>query len=230
MNSCVFSDEDLLSLSGIQHFYFCKRQWALIHIEQQWRDNLRTTQGHLLHERADDPYFNETRGVILLSRAFPVVSYHLGFYGIADLVEFRKSEAGVSLPGHEGLWLINPVEYKRGSPKIDERDAVQVCAQAICLEEMFGTHIDSGDLYYYETRRRMTVDISDFLRDLVFSLSKEMHDIYRSGLTPPAVKTRNCRSCSLYDICIPNLTKKRVSVKNYIQKHVKKATEIDNPD
>jgi CRISPR-associated exonuclease Cas4 len=228
MNQSRYSDEDLLSLSGIQHFYFCRRQWALIHLEQQWKDNLRTTQGHFLHERVDDPHFNETRGITLISRAFPVISYNLGFYGIADLVEFLKSEEGISLPGHEGLWRINPVEYKRGSPKVDERDEVQVCAQAICLEEMFDTKIDSGDLYYYETRRRGTVDITDSLRDLVFSLSKEMHDIYSSCITPPAVKDKNCKSCSLYDLCVPNLTKKKISVKNYIRKHVKEAIEPDN--
>ena len=145
----------------------------MIHLEQQWKDNLRTTQGQFLHERVDDPYFNETRGITLISRAFPVVSYNLGFYGIADVVEFLKSDEGVSLPGHEGLWRINPVEYKRGSPKVDERDEVQVCAQAICLEDMFKTDVESGDLYYYETRRRLAIDISDDLRDGVFSLSKE---------------------------------------------------------
>ncbi|WP_048149150.1 CRISPR-associated protein Cas4 [Methanolacinia paynteri] len=225
-----YSDEDLLSLSGIQHFYFCRRQWALIHLEQQWKENLRTTQGHFLHERVDDPYFNETRGISVISRAFPVVSYNLGFYGIADVVEFLKSDEGVSLPGHEGFWRINPVEYKRGSPKVDERDEVQVCAQAICLEEMFDTRVDSGDLYYYETRRRVTVDNTDYLRDLVFSLSKEMHEIYSSGLTPPAVKNKNCRSCSLYDLCVPNLTKKKISVGNYIKKHVKEAVDTGNSD
>lgn len=230
MNSCGYSDDELLSLSGIQHFYFCRRQWALIHLEQQWKDNLRTTQGHFLHERADDPFFNETRGISLISRAFPVVSYDLGFYGIADVVEFLKSEEGVSLPEHDGFWRINPVEYKRGRPKIDERDEVQVCAQVICLEEMFDTRIESGDLYYYETRRRIPVDISDNLRDLVISLSKEMHSIYNSGITPPAIKNKNCRSCSLYDLCVPNLTKRKVSVKNYIQKHVKEAVVNDNPD
>lgn len=223
MKQVRYSDDELLSLSGIQHFYFCKRQWALIHLEQQWKENLRTTQGHFLHEKVDDPYFNESRGISVISRSFPVVSYNLGFYGVADVVEFLKSDDGIFLTDHEGLWSINPVEYKRGSPKIDERDEVQVCAQAICIEEMFDTRVNSGDIYYYETRRRMTVDITGQLRDLVFALSKEMHAIYNSGITPPAVKNKNCRSCSLYDLCVPNLTKKKVSAENYIKKHVNEA-------
>lgn len=220
-----YSEEELLSLSGIQHFYFCKRQWALIHIEQQWKDNLRTTQGQFLHQKVDDPFFNESRGITLISRAFPLVSYNLGFYGIADVIEYIKSDEGVTLPDHEGFWRMNPVEYKRGKPKPDERDEVQLCAQAICLEEMYDTDVKSGDFYYYETRRRLNLKITDELRDLVYSLSTEMHDIYRSGKTPPATKTRNCKNCSLYDICIPNMTRKKVSVGNYIKKHVKDAIE-----
>ena len=149
-----YADDELLALSGIQHFRFCKRQWALIHIERQWDDDLSTTEGRFVHERVDDPFFNESRGDIMVSRSVPLVSYGLGLYGVADVIEYVRSKNGVPIPGHEGLWTMNPVEYKRGKPKIDERDEVQLCAQAICLEEMFDLRLEGADFYYNEIRRR----------------------------------------------------------------------------
>lgn len=218
-----YADDELLSLSGIQHFHFCKRQWALIHVEQQWKDNLRTTEGHFLHERVDDPFFTECRGDVRISRAFPLVSYSLGLYGIADVIEYIRSETGVEIPGCDGVWTMRPVEYKRGKPKIDERDEVQVCAQVMCLEEMFGIHIATADFYYYEIRRRVHINITDELRDLVRSLAEEMHIFFREGITPPAQKNRKCKLCSLFDICMPKLTKKKKSVEGYLRKHVSDA-------
>ena len=218
-----YADDELLSLSGIQHFYFCKRQWALIHVEQQWKDNLRTTEGHFLHERVDDPFFSESRGDVRISRAFPLVSYSLGLYGIADVIEYDRSDEGVSIPGWSGLWEMKPVEYKRGKPKIDERDKVQLCAQVICLEEMFGIEISTADYYYYEIRRRIHIDITEELRNLVYSLAEEMHQLFREGITPPAQKNRKCSLCSLLDVCMPKLTKKKRSVDNYLREHVRDA-------
>jgi CRISPR-associated exonuclease Cas4 len=134
-----YSDDDLLALSGIQHIAFCPRQFALIHIEQQWQENLFTFSGRELHERADDPFFVEARGVSLISRSVPLLSRRLGLYGIADVVEFHKDDCkGISFAGREGLWKPYPVEYKRGQPKKDDFDIVQLCAQAMCLEEMLG--------------------------------------------------------------------------------------------
>lgn len=222
-----YADDELLSLSGIQHFSFCKRQWALIHIEHQWEDNLRTTEGHFLHERVDDPYFTESRGDVVISRAFPLVSYALGFYGVADVIEYTRSKDGTALPGHEGLWTMCPIEYKRGRPKVDERDEVQLCAQAMCLEEMFGVEIRSAELYYHEIRRRVPLELTDALRDHVCALSEEMHDLFRKGKTPTAEKSRACRLCSLVDVCVPKLTTKRRSVKNYVRIHVRDACEGD---
>jgi CRISPR-associated exonuclease Cas4 len=213
-----YTDDELLLLSGIQHFRFCKRQWALIHIEQQWNDNLRTQEGHFVHERVDDPFFNESRGDTIVSRAFPLVSYSLGLSGIADIIEYTRSPKGITLPGHEGHWMMNPVEYKRGKPKIDERDEVQLCAQVICLEEMFGVRIGSADFYYNEIRRRMPLKITDELRAYVAALAEEMHELFRKGTTPEAT-TAKCSQCSLVDICVPKLTKKKVSVKNYLGRH-----------
>ncbi len=223
-----YADDELLSLSGIQHFHFCKRQWALIHIERQWEDNLRTTEGHFLHKRVDDPFFTESRGDVIISRGFPLVSHNLGLYGVADVIEYIRSENGISLPGHEGLWRMNPVEYKRGKPKIDERDEVQLCAQAMCLEEMFNVDIKRADFYYNEIRRRFHLRLTDELRSLVCSLADEMHDLFKKGITPAADSSRNCRLCSLVDVCVPKLTKKKISVDRYIRKHVKDACAGDN--
>jgi len=222
-----YADDELLSLSGIQHFRFCKRQWALIHVERQWEDNLRTAEGHIIHEQVDDPFFNESRGNIIISRAFPLVSHTLGLIGIADVIEYTRSDMGIPLPGSEGLWTMKPVEYKRGKPKIDERDEVQLCAQVMCLEEMFSVRINEADFYYNEIRRRQHLKINDELRSLVSSLADEMHAIFLKGITPGAESGMNCALCSLVDVCMPKLTKKRVSVDNYIQKHIVAAIEKD---
>jgi CRISPR-associated exonuclease Cas4 len=223
-----YNDDELLSLSGIQHFCFCKRQWALIHVEQQWQENLRTTEGHIVHERVDDPFLNESRGGIVISRAFPLVSYSLGMNGIADVIEYTRSEKGTPIPGFEGLWLMKPVEYKRGKPKIDERDEVQLCAQVMCLEEMFGVRIDEADFYYNEIRRRQHIRITDDLRNLVSSLADEMHKVFQNGITPEAEAGKNCALCSLIDICIPKLTRRKSSVRNYIGKHILEACVHDS--
>jgi len=227
MTERKYAEDELLSLSGIQHFRFCKRQWALIHIERQWEDNLRTTEGQFLHERVDDPFLRESRGDVVISRAFPLVSYRLGLYGVADVVEYVRSEKGVSLPGYDGLWKMHPVEYKRGKPKIDERDEVQLCAQAMCLEEMFDVRISTADFYYNEIRRRIHLKITEELRDLVFSLADEMHDLFNMGVTPQAERSQNCKFCSLVDVCVPKLTKKSVSVRKYVTKHVNDACAGD---
>jgi CRISPR-associated exonuclease Cas4 len=227
MTGKYYAEDELLMLSGIQHFRFCKRQWALIHIERQWEDNLRTAEGHIIHERVDDPFLNESRGDVVISRAFPFVSYTLGLNGIADVIEYSRSEKGIPIPGFEGLWTMKPVEYKRGKPKIDERDEVQLCAQVMCLEEMFGVRIDEADFYYNEIRRRLHLKITDELRNLVSSLAEEMHAIFRKGVTPAAESGMNCAQCSLVDVCVPKLTKKKNSVRNYIGRHIEEARTLD---
>lgn len=227
MSTVRYTDEELLALSGIQHFCFCRRQWALIHVERQWEENLQTVEGHLVHQRVDDPFFMESRGDVIISRAVPIVSYTLGLYGVADVVEYIRSEDGISLLGHEGLWTVRPVEYKRGRPKIDERDEVQLCAQAICLEEVFNSRISRGDFYYNEIRRRVPLLLSDGLRERVYRLSEEMHELFARGVTPPAEVSRKCGLCSLQNVCMPKLTKKPQSVRKYIRKHIKEACVED---
>jgi len=227
MSAKRYTDDELLLLSGIQHFRFCKRQWALIHVEQQWQENLRTQQGHFVHERVDDPFLNESRGDIFISRASPLVSYTLGLTGIADVIEYTRSDTGIEIPDREGLWKMKPVEYKRGKPKIDERDEVQLCAQVMCLEEMSGVRIDEAAFYYHEIHRRQHLKITDELRRLVSLLAAEMHEVFRTGTTPDAMTGKHCSLCSLVDLCVPNLTKKRSPVRSYIGRHVDEARVHD---
>ena len=226
MSGTGYADDELLPLSGIQHFHFCPRQWALIHVERQWADDRRTAEGLLIHERADDPSLTETRGEVIVTRAVPLLSRSLGFNGIADVVEYTRSADGIALTGRDGLWAVRPVEYKRGKPKPDERDEVQVCAQAICLEEQLGCRIEAADLYYHEPRRRHAVALTDELRATVSAMAREMHALYQTGTTPPATAdARRCTHCSLRDLCMPGLTRKRVSVRGYIRRHVQSTIE-----
>ena len=209
-----YSDDDLLLLSGIQHFAFCRRQWALIHIEQQWQENILTFGGRDLHERVDDPFYTEARGTVLVTRSLPLVSRRLGLYGVADVVEFHCNEDGIKLKGRTGLWRPHPIEYKYGEPKIDDRDIVQLCAQGICLEEMFNTSITEGDMFYGRIRRRQQVAFDEDLRKRVMELALEMHQFFDEGVTPLPEQTKACKSCSLVEICLPHISKRR-SVRRY---------------
>jgi len=164
----VYNEEDFLMLSGIQHFYFCKRQWCLIHVEQQWQDNQWTAEGNLIHERADNPYIKEKRKDKFYSRAMPVSSQTLGFSGQLDVVEFtRDDDNGVKIPGKKGKWAPVIVEFKRGKEKQDERDIVQLAAEVICLEEKFGIEIPFSYLYYHQTNHKKKVQISKSVRKQV---------------------------------------------------------------
>ncbi len=211
-----YSDDDLLMLSGIQHFAFCRRQWALIHIEQQWQENLLTFNGRDLHERADDPFFTESRGTVLVTRSLSLVSRTLGLYGVADVVEFYRDENGITLDHRQGRWRPHPVEYKYGKPKPDDRDIVQLCAQGICLEEMFGALVAAGDLFYGRTRRRRLVEFDAALKERVRALAAGMHEFFERGVTPPAEYIVACKSCSLVEICLPKAGVRR-SVRRYLE-------------
>lgn len=144
-------DGDFLMLSELQHFCFCHRQWALIHIEQQWSENLRTVDGQLFHRRAHDEQQTERRGDLLITRGLRVVSHRLGVSGICDVVEFHRAEPGITLFGQEGGWQPYPVEYKKGEPNAFGADELQLCGQALCLEEMLACEIPEGSLFYGET-------------------------------------------------------------------------------
>jgi CRISPR-associated exonuclease Cas4 len=217
-----YQSDELLPLSGIQHFVFCRRQWALIHVERQWQENALTVEGKLLHKRADDPFFSETRNGVITARAVPIASYRLGLSGVCDVVEFTASPEGVQLRGREGLFTPAPVEYKRGKEKLEPSDEAQLCAQAICLEEMLAVAIPFGYLYYGETRHRIAVELTSTLRELVRSMAEEMHAYFQRGYTPRVKPFKGCRSCSLADVCLPVLQEKVIPASKYIQQQIER--------
>jgi CRISPR-associated exonuclease Cas4 len=217
-----YLDENLLMLSGIQHIAFCERQYALAYIEMQWAENVSTIEGHQLHEHCDDPFAGESRGDLLILRAVPLISRRLGLIGRADVVELRRAEYEPSdrtflIESKPGRWGVIPVEYKRGKPKSNECDEVQLCAQAYALEEANNIVINKGCLYYGETRHRHEVIFSDELRKRTEELASRMHELSDAGITPRPIMASYCKSCSLYNICIPGINKNVQSVNRYIE-------------
>ncbi|WP_339064277.1 CRISPR-associated protein Cas4 [Tepidibacillus marianensis] len=213
----VYNEEDnYLLLSGIQHFQFCKRQWALIHIEQQWEENVRTVEGQYLHQKADQPFIREKRGNKLIVRAMPVKSNELKITGVCDVVEFIRDENGVKIDGAEGKYVAYPIEYKRGKPKKNDSDIIQLTAQAMCLEEMLLCEINTGYMFYNEIKHRVEVPLTVDNKNKVRTIVAEMQDYYNRRHTPKVKTESFCKSCSLQNICIPKLMNKR-SVKSYIE-------------
>lgn len=219
-----YNEEDFLLLSGIQHFAFCRRQWALIHIEQQWQENLRTVEGNILHEKAHDDGFSEKRGDIIISRGMAVFSRTLGVSGVCDIVELHRCADGVTIFGRDGLYKPVPVEYKRGKPKENEADILQLCGQAMCLEEMLLCEIKEAYMFYGETRHRLKVVLDTDLRERVRDTLHEMHELYNRRHTPKAKSSKSCKACSLADICLPRLCK-NPSVSKYIKDSLKEVEE-----
>ena len=215
----MYAEEDHLMLSGIQHFAFCKRQWAMIHIEQQWAENYRTTAGEIMHKKAHEESAFEKRGNLLTVRGLRISSRSLGLSGQCDVVEFHQDENGIDLFGYEGKWNIVPVEYKRGTVKENNADELQLCAQAVCLEEMFQMDIPEGFLYYGENRRRHQVEFTSELRSEVERTADKMHEMFRRGHTPGAKPSKQCKSCSLENLCLPKLQKSG-DVRKYIEKNI----------
>jgi CRISPR-associated exonuclease Cas4 len=223
----TYAEEDYLQLSGIQHFSFCRRQWALIHIEKLWDDNLRTVEGTLMHKRAHDAFFTEKRRDVIITREMPVFSRVMGVSGKCDVLELHRDEDdGVVIFGRAGKWTPCPVEYKRGKPKTIDADRLQLCAQAMCLEEMLACRkIELGYLYYGETRKREPVALDDDLRASVSAMFKEMHGYFERRHTPRVKPTKSCSACSLKDMCLPRLPSAERSVSIYISESLSKTQE-----
>lgn len=215
----MFSDSDLLPLSALQHYVFCERQAALIHLEQAWSDNALTVEGSHLHDNADSGQ-GESRRDLRISRGLPLRNMRLGLVGIADVVEWHRLEAGadpatgVSLPSVSGRWRPFPVEYKRGKPKRDRYDEVQLCGQALCIEEMTGLTLTEGALFYGKTRRRLGVALSDELRLMTEVTASRLRAMLASGKTPLARRQPKCSRCSLLEICRPDAREK--SARHYL--------------
>lgn len=207
--------DDYLMISGIQHFDFCRRQWALIHIEQQWQENYFTTVGQLEHSVCHDDSRTEKRKDIIIMRGMRVVSHKLKMTGVCDVVEFHTAKNGITLNRYDGTWLPFPIEYKHGLPKTADADRLQLCAQAMALEEMLVCDIKYGCLYYKTPNKREKVEFTQELRERVAALSKEMYQYFDRGWTPKVKTSSRCRACSLNDICLPKLCGRK-NVSDYI--------------
>ena len=205
------NNDNLVMISALQHFLFCQRQCALIHLEGAWVENRLTAEGKVLHEHVDNGG-RETRKSIHLARSIRLFSQKLGITGVADMVEFHLAESeylqdgrrqATPLKGLNGVWKPFPVEYKHGKPKTHRADDVQLCAQAICLEEMLNVEIPSGALFYGEPNHRTDVSFDTELRMLTEKTARGVHDLLDSGVTPEPTFGKWCMSCSLIDICTP---------------------------
>jgi CRISPR-associated exonuclease Cas4 len=216
----MYSEDDLLPISALQHLAFCERQWGLIHLEQVWEENRLTARGRLMHEQADLSA-TEARGDLRIARGLRLRSLELGLVGQADVVEFHRLAAGqvpdgVQLEGVSGCWQPFPVEYKHGGPKIGRYDEVQVCAQAMCLEEMLNTTIPTGALFYGRPWRRQDVVFDETLRNETKMLAERLHALTEAGITPQGIFEKKCRNCSLVHICLPQVTSGPKRVDRYL--------------
>jgi CRISPR-associated exonuclease Cas4 len=218
----MYSEEDLLPLSGLQHLAFCERRWALIHLEQQWEENLFTAEGKLLHEKAHSAEI-ESRPEVLVRRTLPLRSFRLGITGQADIVEFLPCddpEPGVPMPRRKGLWKPYPVEYKRTR---DQHGSVayriQLCAQALCLEEMLQVPIPAGAVFDGKAKRREVVNFDEQLRQEVERLAARMHQILQSGKTPQAIYAKKCEGCSMKPVCLPSIVES-TSASRYLNRAI----------
>jgi len=235
----MYDEDDLLSISALQHLAFCERQWGLMYLEQIWAENRLTVEGQQIHERAHEPE-TESRGDLRIARGLRLRSLRLGLSGKADVVEFhRLSEpcelsatrsdqkpAGFRLEGVPGLWRPVPVEYKRGSPKFGRCDEIQLCAQALCLEEMLEVEISSGALFYGKPWKRYEVSFDSALRLETEELTARLHELDKAGKTPPAKYEAKCRSCSLLDLCLPQAAGgKKLSAEQYLIRAIDEAIE-----
>ena len=217
----MYSEDELLPLSALQHLIFCERQCALIHIEQAWVENRLTAEGRIMHERVHQSP-PESRGKVRVAYGLPLRSLRLGLSGQADVVEFHTLSQEGSTPGGshsritEAVKRPFPIEYKRGQPKANGCDEVQLCAQALCLEEMLSVKVPRGALFYGKTRRRKNVTFNDYLRRDTETAASRLHDLFAAGVTPPARYGPKCQRCSLIDRCMPSVTEGKQSAKRYL--------------
>lgn len=229
----VYSDDELVMISALQHYLFCKRQCALIHLEGAWNENRLTAEGRVLHDKVDR-HGSETRRALHQATSLRLVSHQLGITGVADMVEFHQVDSendasgrriATKLKGLREYWSPFPVEYKHGRPKSHRADEVQLCAQAICLEEMLGVVIPSGALFYGEPRRRYEIVFDETLRDLTRRVADSVHELLSSGQTPPPVYGKPCRACSLYDMCQPRMKNSEPSAREWLAHEMEDAIQ-----
>jgi CRISPR-associated exonuclease Cas4 len=219
----MYTEDDLLPISALQHVVYCDRQAALIHVERLWSENSHTVEGQHAHQHAHEAG-GESRGDRRIVRALALRSLNAGLVGVADIVEFRREESGTVISGRAGRWRPFPVEYKKGKPKRHRADEVQLCAQAICLEEMFATAVPEGALFYGKTKRRMAVSLDEALRTTTLEAARRFREIVERRLTPAARWGPKCRQCSLIDDCRPRAAEK--SARRYLASMIGHAGEV----
>jgi len=214
----MFADEELLPLSALQHLLFCERQCALIHIERLWVENRLTVEGRHLHHKAHGGG-TETKPGVRVVRGLALRSLRLGLIGQADVVEFQ------AFGGTEPRAF--PVEYKRGKPKSNDADRVQLCAQALCLEEMLNVPVAAGALYYGQTRRRRNVEFDASLRGVTEDACVRLHDMIAKRVTPRAVREPKCDQCSLIELCLPDALSPTRGAAAYVQRALRASMSTD---
>jgi len=213
----MYTESELLPISALQHIVFCERQCALIHLEQVWIENQFTAEGRLLHERTHSQE-SENRRKKHTERGMPIRSLELGISGMADIIEYNENN------------MPYPIEYKRGRPKVKNMDEIQLCAEAMCIEEMIGVRLNEGALFYGKTRRRKTIIFNDELRTQTKNAAKRLHELISKGTTPSPIYTQKCRRCSFYDLCKPKFFSKKHNVEQYIKRMLTKSIEDDGED
>jgi CRISPR-associated exonuclease Cas4 len=213
----MYSEDNLIPISALQHFLYCERRCALVHLEQVWDENRLTAEGRILHERVHEAD-TENRPGVRIVRGLRIHSFRLGLIGQADVVEFHQSDAGVELTGTDGLWQPLPVEYKRGVQKTRREYEVQMCAQALCLEEMLKTDIPCGVLYFGKSRRRMEIKLTPSLRHQTEDAAARLHNLFDIRSTPKARYEKKCDNCSLVHQCMPKTTGPKKKIDLYLEK------------
>lgn len=226
----TYQEDELQPISALRHFAFCRRQCALIHIERTWVENRYTAEGRVMHERVHEKG-TEKRKEVIISRGLHLRSLNYGIVGVSDVVEFHQiteelvqggkgESVGAKLPGQQGSWLPFPVEYKRGQKKKDSCDEVQLCAQALCLEEMLQTQVPEGALFYGKNRRRHQVQFGSALREKTAQIVRDLHHLVASRNFVAQEKSAKCKYCSLRQVCLPEISQRHQHVESYIRKNV----------
>ena len=222
-----FNVDNLLPISALQHLIFCERQCALIHVERLWVENRLTVEGRQLHDRAHEGP-DEYRSNVTIARGLPLRSTRLGLFGVADIVELHHTGKTQTRESSSSYGRILPIEYKRGKPKKDDSDRVQLCAQAMCLEEMFQCEISTGHLFYGKRKRRTEVELDERLRNRTRDATSRLHEMIAKRETPRASREPKCDNCSLVEICLPNGTGPDVNAGSKFQRQLTAvlATEV----
>ena len=218
----MFPDDQLISISSLQHMQFCPRQWGLIHLEQFWADNSLTAMGNAMHEKVHTSD-SESRGDIKIARGLRIPNLQYGITGQTDAVEYHRSvlkDNAIELPNSADYWKPFPIEYKRGKPKSDDSDKVQLCAQVLCLEEMYHINIPNAAFFYGQIKKRLIVEIDHEIRSKTIALISQLHELIRAGKTPKGEFSKKCKSCSLIETCMPKSTNISKQINRYINSSI----------